>query len=300
MPYYAPERTNPKPGGVRRKLMSNPSLVCVASLAKPKPKGDGTEPEDSSPLIKERSLKAGQLTVRYTRIAAHVVGISAEACRRQARRLRGSGRTSESVAGTSGKAADLPETQSGIRKLFDKDEALPVSPEILAKMAATLRAADSVIAGPLSDDDHSMPGLLPHLAELAENAFRALRPPPPLIRHISFAQVARKFQYVQMTREEARRLAAGASDLGILAQMFRRLYGDTGEFAITSFSRTGLLWAEGQEWEIEPIANEETDDARAADAFCTAWVVARQFQRASVSKALASARKAAGAAIGGR
>lgn len=72
--------------------------------------------------------------------------------------------------------------------------------------------------------------------------------------------------------------------------MFRRLYGDSGEFAITSFARAGLLWAEGTDWEIEPIAREEIDDALAADAFCTAWIVARQFQRASVSKALARAQ----------
>ncbi len=157
--------------------MSNPTLVCVTSLPKSKHEGAASQSGESAVLIKERSFRAGSTTIGYTRIAAHLVGISAAICRRQARRLRGSARTTESVAGTSGKAADLPETQSGIRKLFDKDEAPAASPEILAKMATAIRGADAVIAGPLSDDDHSMPGLLPHLADLASKAHRA--PPSP-------------------------------------------------------------------------------------------------------------------------
>ncbi len=273
--------------------MNDLSLVCVTSLPRRSRIGADSQSADSISLFKERSFRVGSSTVRYTRIAAQLLAISAAICRRQARQLRGSARTTESVVKTSGRADDLPSDASGIRKLLLEDETKAASPETLALMAAAIRGADAVVAGPLADGDHSIPGLLPHLADLASNAFRVLRPPAPLLRHIGFAQVARKFQYIQMSHEDARRLAAGASDLGVLAQMFRKLYGDNGEFAITSFRGSGLLCADQKEWEIEPIAGEDTDEAFSADAFCTAWVIARQFQRAEVPRALAVARNAA-------
>ncbi len=273
--------------------MNDSSLVCVTSLPRRSRSGADNPSAGSLDLIKERYFSVGSSTVRYTRVAAQLLGITAAICRRQARQLRGSARTTESVAKTSGRAADLPNDASEIRELMLEDEMKAASPETLAQMAAAIRGADAVVAGPLAVDDHSIPGLLPHLADLGSDAFRVLRPPGPLIRHIGFAQVARKFQYVQMSQEDARRLAAGASDLGVLAQMFRKLYGDNGEFAITSFRTSGLLWADRKEWEIEPIARADFDEAFSADAFCTAWVIARQFQRAEVPRALTAARNAA-------
>jgi hypothetical protein len=277
--------------------MNDPSLVCVASQRKRTRDGTGGQPEGSIDLIKQRCVRMGSLTVRYTRIAAHLVGISAAVCRREARRLRGAGRTSESVAVTSARAEDLPERASGIRKLLLDEEAQGASPEILALMAAAIRGADVVIAGPLTDDDYKIRGVLPHLADLASQAHRVLRPPAPLIGHVSFGQLARQFQYIQMSHQDARRLAAGAIDMGVLAQVLRKRCAESGEFAITRFGGHGLLWADNAEWEIDPIVDGDADEVLAADAFCTAWVVARRFQRAGIPQALASARNAAARAI---
>ena len=135
------------------------------------------------------------------------------------------------------------------------------------------------------------PGLLPHLADLAGEAYRALRPPRELIVHPGFAQVARRFQYIQMSRHEARALGAGASDIGILAQRLRRLQGDPGEFAITAFGSRGLLWADDAWWEIDPIGDGDVDESVAGAVFCMAWVVARRFRRRCVRQALAYARR---------
>jgi hypothetical protein len=191
----------------------------------------------------------------------------------------------------------LPANPSGILKLLLEEEAEGASPEILARMAAAIRSADVVIAGSLTDEDRGIRGLLPHLADLSSNAYRVLRPPIPLIGHAGFAQLAKKFQYVQMSHEEARHLAAGASDLGILTQVLRKRLGEGGEFAITRFGGHGVLWAESTEWEIEPIAEDEVEDASVADAFCMAWVAARRLGGAGVPQALAAARKAAAKAL---
>jgi hypothetical protein len=86
----------------------------------------------------------------------------------------------------------------------------------------------------LSPDDANTPGLLPHLADLASQSYRALRPPREIIAHPGFAQVARRFHFIQMRHREARALGAGAVDFGILAQRLRQVQGDRGEFAITA------------------------------------------------------------------
>ena len=111
--------------------------------------------------------------------------------------------------------------------------------------------------------------------------------------HPGFAQIARRFQFIQMSHHEARTLAAGAIDIGILAQRLRQLQGESGEFAITKFSGHGLLWADGRWWEIDPIGGEEVDEPRAGAAFCAAWVVAHRFLEAPAVKALSYARSAA-------
>ena len=276
--------------------MSDRSLVSVASQPQRTQPSSSGRPERPSDLIKVGSLRLGSLTVRYTRIAAQLLGISAAVCRREARRLRGAGRTVESLVNTSGRAEDLPASPTGIRKLLLEEEAEGISPEILARMAAVIRSADVVIAGSLTDEDRSIRGLLPHLADLSSNAYRVLRPPAPVIGHAGFAQLAKKFQYVQMSHDEARRLAAGASDLGILTQVLRKRLGEGGEFAITRFGGHGVVWADNKEWEIEPIA-EDDDEAPASDAFCIAWVAARRFGGAGVPQALAAARKAAAKAL---
>jgi hypothetical protein len=232
--------------------------------------------------------------VQYTRIAAHLVGTTSAICRRQAQRIGRCPRIVESVVASSGRASDLPEDVSGIRRLLLQSEAFGTSPETIARMVASIRAADAVVAGPLSPDDENTPGLLPHLADLASQAYRALRPPRSAITHPGFGQVACRFHYIQMSRGEARNLGAGAGDIGILAHRRRQLQGGAGEFAITSFAGRGLLWAEGTWFEIEPIGDGNLDESVAEAAFSTAWVFARCLRGATAAQALAWARAAAG------
>jgi hypothetical protein len=100
-----------------------------------------------------------------------------------------------------------------------------------------------------------------------------------------------------MSEQDARGLGAGARDLGILAQRLRRLQGDPGEFAITSFAGRGLLWADEAWWEIEPIDGGAVSESVASAVFCLAWVVARQFRRAGAAQALAYARAVTASAV---
>jgi hypothetical protein len=167
--------------------------------------------------------------------------------------------------------------------------------EAVAGAIAALRAADAVIAGPLSPDDANAPGLLPHLADLTGHAYLALRPPRELIVHPAFGQVARRFPFIQMSEREARSLGAGATDLGILAQRLRRLQGEPGEFAITAFGRHGLLWADQAWWDIDPIG--DVNESVAGGVFCMAWVVARRFRRLAAAQALAYALAVTTAAV---
>jgi len=167
-----------------------------------------------------------------------------------------------------------------------------------------LHKAHAVIAGPLADGDgdgdadaNSYPsGLLPHLADLAHGAYRALRPPRWLVAHPGFAQVARRFDYVQLSQGQARLLGSGAMDGGVLAQRLRQVQGEGGECAVTAFPGQGVLWAEGRWWPIPPIATGpvDVDEAAATDAFCTAWVVARRFYAAGAAAAVQFAARSRG------
>jgi len=256
------------------------NLVLVAS-----------EPSRARPPV------AGPNGLRCTRVAASTVSGSAAWCRRRGRQIQVSPRFDDPIGAAPGRTADLPENRSAILQLLDREEGSCENREAIAQAIAALRTADAVIAGPLSPDDANSPGLLPHLADLAGGAYRALRPPRELIVHPGFAQVARRFQYIQMSYHQARALGAGASDIGILAQRLRRLQGDPGEFAITAFGSHGLLWADETWWEIDPIGDEVVDESVAASVFCMAWIVARKFRRAGAVQALAYARAAAAAAV---
>jgi hypothetical protein len=164
---------------------------------------------------------------------------------------------------------------------------------MIAAAIVALRSADALIVGPLTAADANTPGLIAHLADLSVGAYRALRPPRELVAHPGFAQVARRFQFIQMSHNEARALAAGAIDIGVLGHQLRQIQGDEGEFAITAFGSHGLLRAERGWWEIEPVEREKVDETRAGAAFCTAWVVARCFLNAAPARAMAYARSAA-------
>jgi hypothetical protein len=268
-------------------------LVIVASehFGSDGGRGRPNEPIEAGPTV------GGQHGLQCTRIAARTVSGSAAWCRRRGRQIQVSPRFVDPIGAPPGLTADLPANTSGILQMLDREEGARDDRAAIAGAIAALRAADVVIAGPLSSDDANSPGLLPHLADLSSGAYRALRPPRELLLHPAFAQVARRFQYIQMSHHQARALGAGASDIGTLAQRLRQLQGDLGEFAITSFTRTGLLWADDAWWEIEPIGCDGAKESVAESVFCTAWVVARWFRDASAPEALAFARAAAARAI---
>jgi hypothetical protein len=269
------------------------NLVVVASEPPDECGKDGVR--RSAP--RQPTAVAGPNGLLCTRIAAHIASGSAAWCRRRSGNNRVGPGSLDPIGAAPGRPADLPTDLSGIRQRLNQDEGSRPHHDAVAAAIVALRSADAVIAGPLSPDDANSAGLLPHVADLACQAYRALRPPRELIVHPGFAQVARRFQFIQMSRHEARALGVGASDIGILAQRLRQLQGDTGEFAITAFASRGLLWADGSWREIDPIGSGDINEAVVGSVFCMAWVVARRFRRADAAQALAYARAAAAAAV---
>jgi hypothetical protein len=277
----------------QRRHVAYRNLVVVASEPPQERRDNSVHPGGPPQSTSRQPPTAGPNGLQCTRIAAHTVGRSAAWCRRRSGNNRVSPWCLEPIGVAPGGQADLPTDLSGIRHRLNQEEGPRPHHEAIAAAVVALRAADAVVVGPLAPDDANSPGLLPHLADLASQSYRALRPPRELVIHPAFAQVARRFQYIQMSRQEARALCAGANDIGILAQRLRHLQGDPGEFAITAFGGRGLLWADETWWEIDPIGAGDIDEAVAAGVFCMAWVVARRFRRAPAAQALAYARAAA-------
>jgi hypothetical protein len=230
--------------------------------------------------------------VRYTRIAAHTLGRSAAWMLQRSGKCVVSNRLTGAVVMAPGGVSNLPQSHAGILELLEQEEGTRPDHKAIAAAIVELRSADAAIAGPFSPEDALAPALVPHLAELASRAYRALRPSAELIAHRGFGQLARRFAFIQMSHEDARWLGGGAIDIGTLAQCLRQLQGRQGEFAITSFCGSGVLSAEDRWWEIEPVGG-DVDGSRAGASFCLAWVVARRFLRASAAQALAYARSAA-------
>jgi hypothetical protein len=286
------------PGQHRRSTPEGPahslSLVAVASEPRRR-EGEAGKPRPAAAVsFRLGAFGADPLRVRYTRVAAHAVGGSAAWCRRRCGQAGVSPRFAEPIGPAQGHASDLPPDLPSILSLLGQRGSEGLDHEAIAGAIVALKAADAVIVGPLSPDDANSPGLVPHLADLAGRAYLALRPPRELIVHPGFAQVARRFQFIQMSHQDACALARGATDIGILAQCLRRLQGERGEFAITDFGGHGLLWADDRWWEIEPLDHEGVDEERARAAFCTAWVVARRFLGVTAARAFAYACSAAG------
>jgi hypothetical protein len=274
---------------------SSRNLVLVASG--PSWCRDGAFPRRSSAGILSRSQPSvvGPNGLHCTRLAAHAVSSSAAWWKRLSHGTGVSPRFAEPFGPASKSGSELPADLSDMQTLLEEALQPSKNREAIAEAIIALREADAVIAGPLAPADANAPGLLPHLADLAAQSYRALRPPRELTVHPAFAQVARQFHFIQMTHQEARTLGAGAIDIDTLGQRLRRLQGDPGEFAITSFASRGLLWADNGWWEIEPIGN--VDESAAGAVFCVAWVVARRFRTAGAAQALAYARAATAAAL---
>ena len=288
----------PPPANRRREPVESRqtlSLVAVSSEPMQRAGNGGSDQPSRAVSFPLKASGTDSRRVSYSRIEAHLVGRSAAWLRRR----NGKAGVHAAAAGAVGAAptglSKLPGGTSAIAELFEHDEESRLERRAVAAAIVALRGADAVIAGPLSADDINATGMVLHLADLARRAYRALRPPRELLVHPGFAQAARRFHFIQMSHNEARTLAAGAVDIGILSQRLRQLEGAQGEFAITRFSGEGLVWAD------RPIMGDRTDRRRRAGratgggAFCAAWVMARRFLSASVPSALAYARSAAAA-----
>jgi hypothetical protein len=272
-------------------------LVIVAN-GPPNGRGvDGHAQELTGDLVQLHPSATVTDGIRCVRIAPHVVGQSAEWCRRRVRKIGVRPLVLEKRGTARADAPELPLSQPRIREILEQEEGPWADHEITAAAILALRNADAVIAGPLSPEEASSPGLFPHLADLACEAYRALRPPRSLIAHPAFGQTASLFHYIQMNDQEARALGAGAIDIATLALRLRYLQGEAGEFAITAFNGRGLVWADQDWWEIDRIGNMDGEEVAAENVFCMAWVVARQFRGADAPQALDYARAAVSAAI---
>ncbi len=265
------------------------SLVAVASEMP----GAGNSQPAPPVSFRLREFGTDSRRVRYTRIAAHTVGGSAAWLLQRTGKTSVPNRLAGAIVMAPGGVSDMPLNLSGILGQLHREENTGLDHKAVAATIVALRTADAVIAGPFSAEDANTPGMVAHLTDLARRSYRALRPPRELVVQAGFGQIARRFQFIQMSHHEARTLAAGAIDIGILAQRLRQLHGEGGEFAITKFSGDGVLWAENRWWEIDPIGGDEVDETRAGAAFCAAWVVARRFLEAPAAKALSYARSAA-------
>jgi hypothetical protein len=276
-----------------QEIESSRSLNLVAVASGPLPRGNdlGRRLLPQPVSFKVGAFGSEAQRIRYTRIAPQAVGLSAAWMIQRQGGISVRDRLAGAAVMAPRGVAELPQTLSGILSMLGREEFAELDHQAIASAIVTLRSADAVIVGPLSPDDAQAPGLLPHLADLASGAYRALRPPVDLIAQSAFGQLARRFQFIQMSHHDARWLGAGAVDIGVLAQSLRHVQGGQGEFAITAFRSHGVLWAGGQWWEIDPIGD-NVDEARAGAAFTAAWVVARCVWRASVAKALSFARSA--------
>jgi hypothetical protein len=233
-------------------------------------------------------------TVRYTHAPAQAVAGSLARLHRRKGTPAGFYTTTTGAIGTAPKGlSSFPESSSEMGRALKVEENGDPNRDATKAAIILLRTADVVIAGPLSADHANTPGFLAHLADLGKRGYRALRPPREIIVHPGFAQIARRYNFIQMSQQDARALAGGASDLGILAQCLRSRQGPEGEFAITAFGDHGLLWADQRQWEIEPLGDKNVDEDAASAAFCTGWVVARRLLAASAPHALAYARTTA-------
>jgi hypothetical protein len=267
-------------------------LVAVASEPDQRA-GESGRPQPPAPVsFQLRAFGGEPRRVVFNRVAEHDVARSAAWLRGRGKPMRVRDLTAGAIGVVPLGLSKLPERSSGILRLLEQEEGGHGDHQAMTAAISTLRAADAVIAGPLSPDDANAPGMVAHLADLARHAYRALRPARELIVHPGFAQVARRFQFIQMTHHDARSLAAGAIDVGILAHRLRQLQGAGGEFAITAFGGHGLLWAENRFWEIDPIGD-DVNEVKAGAAFCSAWVAARRFLVTPASQALGYARAAA-------
>ncbi len=182
------------------------SLNMVAVASEPSRRDGGAGLCQPPPPVSFRLRASGtdSRRVRYTRVAASTVCASAAWLRRRSGKASVHAMTAGAIGLAPGDPSDLTRTSgrswggSSWMRYPDQDT------KAVASAIVALRAADALIVGPLSPDDANTPGLLPHLADLASQAYRALRPPREIIAHPAFAQVARRFQFIQMSYQEAR------------------------------------------------------------------------------------------------
>ena len=135
--------------------------------------------------------------------------------------------------------------------------------------------------------------------------FRAWFPHPNQVKHESFAEVARLYDYVQMNAMEAALLDPHVADLEKLALRLRWLLEEKVEFAITNGGDgEGLLWAQDNGrfgWhKIRPEQVRVLSDVGAGDTWGSAYLISRRFFAENAANACAWAGQTVARSISGQ
>ena len=185
------------------------NLVAVASEPPRRRSGAALCPPPPPVSFRLQASRTDPRRVWYTRVAASTLCALAAWLRRRSGKAGVHAMTAGAIGLAPAGSSNLPSHFAAIRGLLERDEYTGPDGQAVAAAIAALRSADALIVGPMSPGDANTPGLLPHLADVAGRAYRALRPPREIIAHPGFAQVARRFDFLQMSHQEARALGAG-------------------------------------------------------------------------------------------
>jgi sugar/nucleoside kinase (ribokinase family) len=245
----------------------------------------------------------GAPVVAANSIQAHLLGVQssalAELCRRLAEKAGLVPHLTERDDDDAAITVSYPSENGGSRKLLVQ-RCRPMTPPEVAPFRSILDHARALVVGPIPIEGGQAGaetvGLLTALPDLAPHAYCAIQPHPRLIGDPRFAQVIRRYHYVQMNGTEANELPVTGSLRERIAHC-RDLVGEDIDFAFTNGARRGWTSADGQYFPIDPITVAVASDIGAGDVFCTAWVIARAFFGADAGAALDYALRAAATVI---
>jgi hypothetical protein len=150
------------------------NLVAVASEPQRKRRDGGKNQPAASTSFRLRVSGTESRCVRYTRIAARTAGGSAAWLLQRTGKRNVRNRLAGAIALAPGGLSELPRNLTGLLGLVRREVERGHDHETIATAIVALRGVDALIVGPLGPDDADAPGLLPHLAELASGAYRAL------------------------------------------------------------------------------------------------------------------------------
>ncbi len=148
--------------------------------------------------------------------------------------------------------------------------------ELNGAPTAAIASADLVIVGPMPANHPETFDVLGHVVQIARDRYRALLPHPSLITSSQFRDVARRFNFLAVNRNEAALLDSSTTDIEKHALRMRHLLGEHSEFVITNSGARGLLYAEGSWFVIDPPPVNVVSDIGAGDSWATGYLIARQ------------------------